>query len=78
MKIVNEHAHWWKGVEKEWVAQDKSGNWWIFKDENAAPKENHNHSKKSLRSSKDERLFIFLAFALGISLALNVGLFFFN
>lgn len=33
MKKVDKNSKWWIGEEKEWVFQDKDGDWWLIKDE---------------------------------------------
>tara|TARA_Y100000588_G_scaffold24072_1_gene24092 strand:- start:8096 stop:8338 length:243 start_codon:yes stop_codon:yes gene_type:complete len=75
MKMLNKDAYWWKGQEKEWAMQDRSGNWWIYKNK----KKDNNEMMFKRRSkegsaifSKEYYIIIALASALGISLALNV------
>jgi hypothetical protein len=76
MKILNENARWWKGIEKEWAVQDKSGNWWLYsaKDSNLKMKmpRKKRVGEQSLMLTKEYCIIIALASALGISLALNI------
>ena len=75
MKILNEDAYWWKGQEKEWAMQDRSGNWWIYrnekKDRQMIP-EKTRRKEHSAVYSRDQYIIIALASALGISVGLNV------
>ena len=76
MKILNEHGRWWKGVEKEWAVQDKSGNCWLYnaKDSNQKMKmpKDKRVGERSVRLTKEHCIIIALSSALGISLALNI------
>lgn len=75
MKILNKDAYWWKGQEKEWATQDRSGNWWIYRDEKKGDNEMMFKKRPKERSailSKEYYIIIALASALGISLGLNI------
>jgi hypothetical protein len=74
MKILNKHGYWWKNEEKQWVAQDKSGNWWLYNREETPAMETKS-KRKGERSNKlttERYIILVLASALGVSLALNI------
>ena len=74
MRTLDKNSHWWKSEEKEWVMQDKSGDWWIYK-EGQEPTMKINSKRAAQRSTiptVKEYIIIALSAALGISLALNV------
>ncbi len=75
MRILSKHSHWWKKEEKEWATQDKSGNWWIYKNAKEEPTMKFKKRGAGERSNtwKTEHYVILaLSSALGISVALNV------
>ena len=75
MRILNKHSYWWKKEEKEWAAQDKSGNWWIYK-KSEEPTVMKTRKKRAGQTSNvwkaEHYVILALASALGISLALNI------
>jgi hypothetical protein len=75
MRILNKYSYWWKKEEKEWAAQDKSGNWWIYKRNREPAMKTNNKRRKGQTSNKfrtEHYVILALASALGVSLALNV------
>jgi hypothetical protein len=75
MRILNKDSYWWKGQEKEWAAQDSSGNWWIYKESQKPTMKTNNKRRKGQTSNRftTEHYVIFvLACVLGISMALNI------
>lgn len=71
--MLNKDSYWWKGQEKEWAAQDKSGNWWVYKeDEKPVMKIKKKTGESSSNLSVEHYIMIALASALGVSLALNI------
>tara|TARA_R110002110_G_scaffold128650_1_gene308362 strand:+ start:179 stop:424 length:246 start_codon:yes stop_codon:yes gene_type:complete len=76
MKILNENARWWKGIEKEWAFRDGKGKWWIYKKQkknkvSSALRQKKKEEGSSIFSTEDYAI-IALASALGVSLVLNV------
>ena len=76
MRILGEDSYWWKKEEKEWAAQDRSGNWWIYKQEEKQPPvktyDKKRNGQTSNRFTTEHYIILALASALGISLALNI------
>ena len=76
MRILNKHSYWWKKEEKEWATQDRSGNWWIYREskEPASMKTNNKRRKgqTSNRFTAEHYVIFALASALGVSLVLNI------
>ncbi|MAH47180.1 hypothetical protein CMI37_15240 [Candidatus Pacearchaeota archaeon] len=73
MRTLNKDSYWWKGQEKEWAAQDKSGNWWIYKEDKKPSMKIKKKTKEgSSRLTTQEYIMVALASALGVSLALNI------
>ena len=75
MRILNEHSHWWKGEEKEWITQGKDGIWWIWRKKSKSPNMKIDNGRSSQRSNilkKEHYIIIILASALGVSMALNI------
>ncbi len=71
--MLNKDSYWWKGQEKEWAAQDRSGNWWVYKeDEKPTMKIKKKTKEGSNLITRQQYIVIALASALGVSLALNV------
>ena len=74
MRTLDKNSHWWKSEEKKWAMQDKSGDWWIYK-KDQAPTMKINPKRAAQRSASltvKEYIIIALSAALAISLALNV------
>jgi hypothetical protein len=83
--ILDENAHWWAKQKLDWATQDKDGHWWIIPGsefaEKTIDKKNMKIKKRklgqsSLRVSVNFFLLILLSSILGISLALNLILYF--
>ena len=75
MRILGEDSYWWKKEEKEWATQDKSGNWWIYKESQEPTMKTNNKRRKGQTSNRfttEHYVILALASALGISLALNI------
>lgn len=74
MRMLGKDSYWWKNEEKEWAMQDKSGSWWIYKeDQKPTMKTNPKRAgQSSARLTTKEYIIIALTAALGVSLALNV------
>jgi len=74
MRTLDKNSHWWKNEEKKWAMQDKSGDWWIYKkDQASAMKINPKRAaQRSAGLTTKEYIVIALSAALAISLALNV------
>ena len=75
MRTLDKDSYWWKREEKEWVMQDKSGNWWIYKrkDEKVNTKTpEKRHRCLSNKFSWSEYALIVASGLLGISAALNL------
>jgi len=73
MKVLNKDSYWWRGQEKEWAAQDQSGNWWIYKEDKKPTMKIKNKPKESSNLlTTQQYIIIALSSALGISLALNI------
>jgi len=75
MRILNKDSYWWRGQEKEWAAQDKSGNWWIYKKTQEPTMKTNDKRRKGQTTNRftaEHYVIIALASALGVSLALNV------
>lgn len=73
MRTLNKDSYWWKGQEKEWAAQDRSGNWWVYKeDEKPTMKIKKKTGESSNLLTTQQYIIIGLSSALGISLALNI------
>ena len=75
MRVLNEHSHWWKDEEKEWIAQDKDGIWWIWRKKSKSPNMKIDNRRSGQRSNilrKEHYIIIVLASALGISVGLNI------
>ena len=73
MRILGEDSYWWKGQEKEWAAQDRSGNWWIYKESKKPTMKIESKTKEgSSFLTTQQYIIIALSSALGISLALNI------
>lgn len=74
MRILGEDGYWWKNEEKEWAAQDKSGNWWVYKKDKEPSMriKTKQKNQRSLKFTTKEYIIIALGAALGVSLALNV------
>ena len=73
MRVLGEDSYWWKNEEKEWAAQDRSGNWWIYKkDKKPAMKIKRKTGESSTSLTTQQYIIIALASALGVSLALNI------
>ena len=73
IRILGEDSYWWKGQEKEWAAQDRSGNWWIYKQEQKPTVKIQKKTKEASASlTTQQYIMIALASALGVSLALNI------
>ena len=74
MRTLDKDSYWWKKEEKEWAMQDKSGSWWIYK-EDQEPTMKINPKRAAQRSASlttKEYIIIALGAALGVSLALNI------
>jgi len=75
VRILGKDSYWWKKEEKEWAAQDKSGNWWIYKKNQEPTVKTYDKKRNGQTSNKfstEQYVIVALASALGISLALNV------
>jgi len=75
MRTLGEDSYWWKKEEKEWVMQDKSGNWWIYRENQEPTMKTNNKRRKGQTSNRftaEHYVILALASALGISLALNI------
>ena len=76
MKIVNKHGRWWKGLEEEWAVQDKTGNWWLYRDKKDKTSMKMPSKKRtgtrSMMWKAEHYLILALSTALGISLGINV------
>lgn len=73
MRVLGEDSYWWKNEEKEWATQDKSGNWWIYKQEQKPTMKIKRKKKEaSTHFTTEQYIIVALASALGVSLALNI------
>ena len=74
MRTLGKDSYWWKKEEKEWAMQDRSGSWWIYK-EDQEPTMKTKPKRAAQRSTSlttKEYIIIALGAALGVSLALNI------
>ena len=80
-------AKWWKGSEEKltWAIEDKDGDWWLvggseFPEKKLSDSEvkiNLKRSKeRSIPATPQRMMVILLAFVLGVSLAVNILLFY--